>query len=101
MNMDTNNVREQLTLKLLDLFPDVEVSKTEHVEPLLQLIKGVVEEVIGGEEDVTLKDLSPVGYDMKANRIHRLGRNELRAEQRQRLLQLLGEDSVYQNNHIL
>lgn len=39
--MDT---KEQLTLKLLDLFPDVEISKTDHVEPLWQFILSTLQE---------------------------------------------------------
>lgn len=32
--------KEKLTLKLLELFPDVEISKTKHVEPLMELLQG-------------------------------------------------------------
>lgn len=49
----------------------------------------IINEIIGEDEDVSLKDLNPVEHNMELNQVHRLGRNELRAEQRQRTTQLI------------
>ncbi len=54
------NWKEQFTRQLLDLFPDVELSKTEHIEPLYMTIQTLLDlqkEESDKEKDESYKDL--------------------------------------------
>lgn len=68
-----------------DLVENGQFSIEYYIDQLLQLHIQGVREIIGQDEDVTLKDLDPKEFNMELNQVHRQGRNELRREQRQKL----------------